>query len=237
MMDGRNERPVPNLHSSALTKREAICVLVYLPVHVALLPLLLGRLIAEGTLTEPQANFALYAVGVIYMLIAAWDFLRRDFYTLCDRPFFIIIEVIFSYGMMLVFNFAVSMLLSAVKFTDNPNNNAVAALAKEGFGTVAAMAVFLAPIVEELIFRAGIFGLTRRHSRAAAYAASMLFFSLYHVWGYGLIDARYWLYIVQYLPVSWLLARLYERTDSVWSCIFFHMLVNGISVKALTLLG
>ena len=57
------------------------------------------------------------------------------------------------------------------------------------------------------------------------------------MWGYGLIDARYWLYIVQYLPVSWLLARLYERTDSVWSCIFFHMLVNGISVKALTLLG
>ena len=47
MMDGRNERPVPNLHSSALTKREAICVLAYLPVHVAFLPLLLGRLIAE----------------------------------------------------------------------------------------------------------------------------------------------------------------------------------------------
>ena len=221
MMDGRNERPVPDLHSSALTKREAICVLAYLPVHVALLPLLLGRLIAAGTLTEPQANFALYAVGVVYMLIAAWDFLRRDFYTLCDRPFFVVIEVIFSYGMMLMFNFVVSMLLSAVKFTDNPNNNAV----------------FLAPIVEELIFRAGIFGLLRRHSRIAAYAASMLFFSLYHVWGYGLIDARYWLYIVQYLPVSWLLARLYERTDSVWSCIFFHMLVNGISVKALTLLG
>ena len=220
-MDGRNERPVPDLHSSALTKREAICVLAYLPVHVALLPLLLGRLIAAGTLTEPQANFALYAVGVVYMLIAAWDFLRRDFYTLCDRPFFVVIEVIFSYGMMLMFNFVVSMLLSAVKFTDNPNNNAV----------------FLAPIVEELIFRAGIFGLLRRHSRIAAYAASMLFFSLYHVWGYGLIDARYWLYIVQYLPVSWLLARLYERTDSVWSCIFFHMLVNGISVKALTLLG
>ena len=44
--------------------------------------------------------------------------------------------------MMLMFNFVVSMLLSAVKFTDNPNNNAVAAMAKEGFGTVAAMAVF-----------------------------------------------------------------------------------------------
>ena len=237
MTDGRNERTVPNLHGSALTKREAICVLAYLPVHVALLPLLLTLFITAGTLTETQANFSLYAVGVIYMLAAAWGFLRRDFDTLCDKLFFTVVEIMFSYGVMLMFNFAVGMLLGAVKLADNPNNNAVAALADESFGTVTAMAVYLAPIVEELIFRAGTFGLLRRHSRVAAYAASMLLFSLYHVWGYGIIDARCWLYIVQYLPVSWLLARLYERTDSIWSCIFFHMLVNGVSVKALTMLG
>ena len=64
-MDGSNKRAVPSLVRSALTKREAICVLAYLPVHIMLLPLLLGRLIADGTLTEPQGNFALYAVGVV----------------------------------------------------------------------------------------------------------------------------------------------------------------------------
>ena len=233
-MDRRN---APCLVNSALTKREAICVLAYLPVHIVLLPLVLGRLIAGGTLTEPQGNFALYAVGVVYMLLTAGDFLRRDFYTLCDRPFFTAVEVMFNYGMMLVFNFLAAMLLNAVKFTDNPNNSAVTALAKEGFGMVAAMAVFLAPIVEELIFRAGVFGLLRRRSRIAAYAVSMALFSLYHVWGYAVQDARCWVYIVQYLPVSWLLARLYEYTDDIWSCIFFHMLVNGVSIKALTMLG
>lgn len=237
MMDEKEKKPVPPLKGSALTKREAVCVLAYLPVHAALLPLLLGRLTAEGTLTEAQANFALYAVGVIYMLAAAWNFLRRDFHMLCDRPFFTAVEIIYSYGLMLLFNFFVGLCLSAAKLADNPNNTAVAALAREDYGTVAAMAVFLAPIVEELIFRAGVFTLLRRRSRTAAYAASMLLFSLYHVWGYGIQDARCWLYIVQYLPASWLLARLYDRTDSIWSCIFFHMLVNGVSVKALTMLG
>lgn len=237
MMDERNARPVPALRESALTRREAICVLAYLPVHIALLPLLLGRLMAAGALTEIQANFALYAVGAAYMLAAAWGFLRRDFYTLCDRPFFTVVEIIYSYALMLLFNFFVGLILNAARFADNPNNTAVAALAKEGFGTVAAMAVFLAPIVEELMFRAGVFALLRRRSRIAAYAVSMALFSLYHVWGYALSDGRYWLYILQYLPVSWLLARLYERTDSLWSSIFFHMLVNGVSVKALSMLG
>ncbi len=127
MMDGRNERPVPNLHSSALTKREAICACWRIcRCTWRSCRFCWGGSSRRGRSPSRRRSFALYAVGVIYMLVVAWDFLRRDFYTLCDRPFFIIIEVIFSYGMMLMFNFVVSMLLSAVKFTDNPNNNAVA---------------------------------------------------------------------------------------------------------------
>ena len=45
-----------------------------------------------------------------------------------------------------------------------------------------------------------------------------------------------WLYIVQYLPVSYLLVRCYERTDSIWCSIFLHMIINGVSLRALTLL-
>ena len=35
--------------TSALTKREAAAVLAYLPVHAAILPLVLGCVIASGT--------------------------------------------------------------------------------------------------------------------------------------------------------------------------------------------
>lgn len=40
-----------------------------------------------------------------------------------------------------------------------------------------------------------------------------------------------------YIPVhAVLLARCYERTNSIWSSIFFHMTVNAISLQALSML-
>ena len=63
-----------------------------------------------------------------------------------------------------------------------------------------------------------------------------LAFSLYHVYGYAVMDSIYWLYLIQYLPVSILLCRAYERTNSIWCSIFFHMLVNWVSMNALKML-
>ena len=65
---------------------------------------------------------------------------------------------------------------------------------------------------------------------------SMLLFALYHVWAYALESPVYLLYILQYLPISYLLCRCYERTDSIWSSIFLHMLVNAVSIRALRIL-
>ena len=39
-----------------------------------------------------------------------------------------------------------------------------------------------------------------------------------------------------FVPISILLCRCYERTNTIWSSIFFHMLINGISMRALMLL-
>ena len=63
-----------------------------------------------------------------------------------------------------------------------------------------------------------------------------LAFSFYHVWSYALVDPIYWLYFIQYVPVSLLLCRVYERTNSIWGSIFFHMLVNYIAMNALKVL-
>ena len=89
----------------------------------------------------------------------------------------------------------------------------------------------VAPIVEEIVFRGAVFGALRQKNRLLAYVVSVLLFSLYHVWGYMLADWKLIIFIIQYIPVSFLLCRLYERTSSIWSCIFMHMLVNSISIK------
>ena len=233
----------PAAFTSCMEKRETILTLIWFPIHLWLLPELLIRRIGPGGLTEAEASFALYAAGAVYMLAIGFRFLRREFDPLCERPFACMLQIGLSYIAMMGFNLCLSGILSALELAlsdgsaaANPNNEAVISLALEDYNTMAAAAVFLAPIVEEMLFRGAVFGALRKWNRTAAYAGSMLLFSLYHVWAYAMEDPIYWIYLLQYLPVSYLLCRCYEKTDSLWCSIFFHMLVNGVSMRLLLLL-
>ncbi|MBQ3467243.1 MAG: CPBP family intramembrane metalloprotease [Oscillospiraceae bacterium] len=228
--------PVPQEFTSRMSKWELIAALLYLPLHVWLLPRLLTMIPATAELSDLNVNMLVYGIGTGYMLLVLGGFFRREFDPLCDYPVYCVFQIVLSYGMMLAFNMLLGLAMTLILPADqaNPNNAAVMELAGEEFGKTAAIAVFLAPLVEEPIFRGSIFGLIRRTNRNAAYAVSMLLFALYHVWGYALQDPIYWVYLLQYLPVSWLLCRCYERCNSIWGSIFLHMMINGISIRVLS---
>ena len=214
---------------------ERILALGWLPLHLFLLPRLIWHFFPG--IDTSWLNVAVYGTGAVYMLITQFRFLRRDFDPVCDRPGYMLLEILVSYGAMLLFNMAVSgILMLFVDGLDNPNNAAVIDMANASGGPVAALAVFLAPIVEELMFRAGIFGGLLRVNRLLAYLTGMLLFSLYHVWGFALSDPAAWIYALQYLPVTFLLCRIYERTNSIWGCILLHMFINFVALNALTML-
>ncbi len=235
-------RKIPEFTSHP-TKWEAFAAIIYMPVHLGLLPLIMRILLLQGHVDSVNANFICYAVGTAYMLLTLGRFLRREFDPLCSAPFNVASEIALSYLLMLCFNMGVNLILGALSGAgleaalDNPNNQAVFALADENFGKISAMTIFLAPIVEELMFRGGVFGVLRRYNRRAAYIASMLLFSVYHVWSYAIHEPAAWIYVIQYLPISWLLCRCYERCNTIWASIFLHMLINGISMQALQMLG
>ena len=221
--------------TSRLSKKETVAVLAWLPVHLWLLPLLLQQMINRGAMDDVAANVICYTLGVLYMLGLLFPFLRRDFDPLCDRPGYCLLEILGNYGLMYLCNLVIAGLMTVVlgQSGENPNNAGLMEMAGRSWNQMSAMAVFMAPIVEECLFRAGIFGTLRRYSRWAAYLVATLAFSLYHVWSYAMIDPTYWLYFIQYVPVSLLLCRVYERTNSIWGSIFFHMLVNYIAMNAL----
>lgn len=229
-------KDAPKEFKSRMTKGEGIAALVYLPMHAVLLPLALVLLLIDRV-DVASINFIAYAIGAVYMLIFQWRFLRRDFDTLCDRPVDCLIQVMICYGIMLALNMCVGGVLGLIDQVDNPNNAAVVDMADVKMGATAAMAIFLAPIVEELMFRGAVFGILRRYSRVLAYAVSILLFSVYHVWSYVIDNPLNLIYILQYLPASYALCRCYERTDSIWSSIFMHMLTNAVAIKALDVLG
>ncbi len=229
--------------SSRMTRRESFAALAYLPIHLLLLPTLLSHLPGQSLSIE-ELNFIIYAAGLLYMLVCQFGFLRRDFDALCDNTLFILLEVVICYGLMLGFNLLLNWLMAAIGalvaaddvagfIAGNPNTAEVAGLAAESNGMIAAAAVILAPIVEELMFRGAIFGLLRRKSRLLAYLGSMLLFALYHVWSYAIEEPLNWLYLLQYLPVTYLLCRCYERSNSIWGSIFLHMLINFLALQAL----
>lgn len=225
--------------TSHLSKKETLAALVWLPVHIWLLPVLLQQMINRGAMDDVAANIICYSVGLLYMLGLLFPFLRRDFDPLCDRPVYCLLEILKNYLLMYLGNLAVGALLMWIlgrAAAENPNNAGLMDMAGRGWNKMSAMAVFMAPIVEECMFRAGIFGTLRRYKRWAAYLVATLAFCFYHVWAYALADPVYWLYFIQYVPVSLLLCRVYERTNSIWGSIFFHMLVNYIAMNALRLL-
>ena len=209
----------------------------YLPIHVYLLPTLLYRMFDETRLDALAANVVCYIVAAFFLFFCLRKFFFREFNALCDYGAGALIEVAKAYGVLLLCNLVINVALLAAGFSQNPNNDAVFSLAGDDLGMTTAMAVFLAPIAEETMFRGGVFGLLRRFGRAAAYAVSIALFALYHVWSFALSDPTAWLYLLQYLPAGFLLARVYEKTDSLWSAIFLHMTVNGVSMLAVSQLG
>ena len=162
-----NRRALPPF-TSEMTKRERVMALAYIPVHAVLLPLGMTWLsVYAGLIDEVTANVLCYSIGFIYMLVFEFRFLRREFDPLCDHPLHCALEIIAGYLLMMVCNYCTSLILLAVlPDASNPNNGAIMDMAKIDMRWVKAMTVFLAPPVEELMFRAGIFGTLRRRSRS-----------------------------------------------------------------------
>lgn len=222
--------------TSRMSPRQTLAALIYLPVHILILPLLVVVLLGSR-LDGIGMNLVVYGVGALYMLIFQWRFLRREFDALCDRPLDCFLQILICYGIILGLNLCIGGLMTFLKFDSNPNNNAIIDFAGVKMGQTTAMAVFLAPIVEELIFRGGVFGLLRRWNRVLAYVVCILLFSVYHIWSSAIENPINLIYAVQYFGAAYALCRCYERTNTIWGSILLHMLYNGMAIKMLELLG
>ena len=221
--------------TSRMKKWQYAVVLLYLPVHFFALPLLMTEAWERGMLSLGMANFWIYAVGAVFMLLVLWSFLRQELDPLLDHPFLSLIEILRCYAAIWCCELLAAMLLSLFGVSgDAANNEQAIALLQSERGPMVAATVYVAPIVEECLFRGGLFGVLRHKTRVLSYAVSALAFGLYHVWSAALADPRELIFLVEYIPAGLLLARCYERTDSLWGSVFLHALNNAVSLWAIT---
>ena len=208
---------------------------VYLPVHVLVLPLTLGAALAAvcgGLPSDVTCNVWYYLIGLVFTLIAMWRFLRRSYDTMAGSILRCIGMLFAAYGLDVLLSLVLQLGTSLIGELPSPNNDAVPRLAAADYKRMIAVAVFMAPLVEECLFRGVLFGAIRPRSRFWAYVVSVALFALYHVWQYAVMyqDARLLLSALTYVPVSAALAFCYEQTRSVWPPVFFHMLINAASL-------
>ncbi len=225
-------KKLPLPFENRMSRAQTIVGLIYLPIHIFILPLLLPMLIVWGIEDIGTINLIYYGIGMAVVLVVFFSYLRAHFDTLLDRLGFCIITFFMALGLDYVLSLGVNaIVLGVTNGVDNPNDLAIGQLALESGGAIKAVAVFGAPIVEEVLFRGVIFGNIRGKNRVAAYVLSILMFSLYHVWQYAVAAADWTIliYVLQYLPVSFVLTWAYERSGSIWLPIGFHMMINSLS--------
>lgn len=217
-----------------LTNAQMVAGYLYLPFYVALLSMGLQYLnsVLSLELSELQLNACWFVLNALFVWLIFHNFLLRSFRNIrfWELVQAVILGFVFYYAGTWVFGFLIDLLnIRIVSF----NDQTVQSLATDNYWIMVVCSVVIAPMVEETLVRGLIFGSIRPKSRIAAYAASMVFFSLMHVWSYlpteGLVPVL--LAAAQYIPASIALGWTYEKAGSVWAPIAVHMAINAISMS------
>lgn len=217
-----------------LTNAQIIAGYLYLPFYVALLSLGLYYItdLFALSMTELELNTCWFILNALFVWIIFHRFLLRS--VRCIRFWDLIqaciLGFVFYYAGTWLFGFLTDLLnLRIVSF----NDETVQSLVTENYRIMAVCSVVIAPMVEETLVRGLIFGSIRPKSRVLAYLASILFFSMMHVWSYipteGLVPVL--LAAAQYIPASLALGWTYEKAGTIWAPILVHMAINAISMS------
>lgn len=229
---------IPEFHPAKnftpdLTKSETVLGWLYLLVHVIVLPVLIGLmpLVWPGALPSAAiVNTGYYAVGIVWLALFFRKLLRREFDRLCDHFLGCVSGLAMAFFVWYILMMLVQLLFMALgtEIPSNPNDLTIESLAQMDRGPIMVTAVFMAPILEEVLFRGVVFQSIRKKHRILAYVVSIGLFAVYHIWQYALAewDLTILLYAVQYIPITLAITWAYERSGSLWTAIFFHMLNN-----------
>lgn len=225
--------------AAGMTRLEKILGGCLLAVYLFLLPLaadplfdLLGRLF--GTAVPGGVRDAAYYYILFALTLAAfWGYWGRTTRALFDRAG----TALSSVGLGLVAFYGLNELVWRVLRLLAPgqaNLNDQAILSRLGAAprSTILIVVFLAPVVEEAVFRGYIFGNLREYNRWAAYLVSGVLFASLHVWQFAAAarDFTYLLLAVQYLVPALVLAWTFERSGTLWGSILLHGAVNALAV-------
>lgn len=231
---------MPRRKSAAyMSAGEQIAGTVLFVIYLLVLPFVttpLFRLI--GGLLGVTISTGLQNILYYYILFAATVIIFHGFLGRTSRHFaenlggackFMAIGLVALYGLNeLVYR----LTRLVVSNQTNLNDTTISAQIEDAPHMTLLIVIFLAPFVEEVLFRGLVFGGLRGKSVLLAYAVSCALFALVHVWQFVVQsrDLTYFLLMVQYLVPGLVLAWTYEHSGTLWTAIALHAAANALSV-------
>ena len=221
-----------------MTSGEKIAGTILFAVYLVVLPFvtdplfrLIGKLL-DTTISETVQSIIYYYGLFAVALIVFHKFIGRTSRNFADNLGVacrnMLLGLIALYGLNeLVYR------LSAVVISNrtNLNDTTISAQIQDAPRVTLLIIVFLAPFIEEVLFRGLVFGNLKSKSRVVAYLVSCLLFALMHVWQFAVVqqDMTYFLLMVQYLVPGAVLAWAYESSGTLWASIGLHAAANALS--------
>ena len=221
-----------------MTSGEKIAGTILFAVYLVVLPFvteplfrLIGKLL-DTTISETVQSIIYYYGLFAVTLIVFHKFIGRTSRNFADNLGVacrnMLLGLIALYGLNeLVYR------LSAVVIANrtNLNDTTISAQIQDAPRVTLLIIIFLAPFIEEVLFRGLVFGNLKSKSRVVAYLVSCLLFALMHVWQFAVVqqDMTYFLLMVQYLVPGAVLAWAYESSGTLWASIGLHAAANALS--------
>ena len=206
--------------------------LIVLPFVSGPLFALIGRLIGSPLSASTQ-NAIYYYVLFALTLLTFWGFIGRTTTRFVTIPWHtlgtVLMGLVGFYGLNELSYRLLHLILGSQV---NLNDLAISAQVHDAPRSTFLIVVFLAPFIEEVLFRGYVFGNIREKSRWAAYVVSCLLFALLHVWQFAVVNhsLTYFLLMLQYLVPGLTLAWAYEHSSTLWGSILLHSFVNALAV-------
>ena len=225
--------------STYMTQTECIAGAVFFAVYLLVMPMLADKLFdLAGTLLDisisaARRNTLYYYVIFAVTVLLFHGFLARTTTRLLDdlngalTTLFLALVGFYGANELL---YRVGRVLWGSRV--NLNDTAIAAQISDVPRLTALIVIFLAPFVEEVLFRGLVFGCIRDKSRIVAYPVSAALFALLHVWAFahGSFGAAQVFLLLQYLVPGLVFAWAFDRTDTLWTPILLHALVNALAL-------
>lgn len=140
-------------------------------------------------------------------------------------------EMVKTISYMILFYIPISLIIKLIVGETSTNQNTLQGLP---IVFMIIVGVFIAPLCEELMFR----GFLRKvfKNETVFIIISSIVFGIIHCM-YAETNLLLYLYVVPYAIIGAGLAKVYAKTDNLWTNIFMHMGWNAIAFASMVLIG